>query len=365
MATTIGMPELDITFKGLGTTAIKRGERGVATLIIYDTTSTETYAKYTSVADLTSKELAKYTTENIVLIKDALEGTPYELIIFRIGEDEVLADILTLAAGKIPRNSWIAIASSIQTDQDDLTSWVKAQRANLKKKYKAVVYKATTADDMGVVNLTNSTVIFADDRGEVTGDNAIAWALGYLAGLSLGVSAIAADITKFDSVVEPEDLDDAIAAGEFILYNDEGIVKVARGVNSLTTVGGDLTEEMCMINTVEKMDLIYTDIFTAWNTSYKGKYPNILDNQVLLISAINGYFEGLENDSILDPDYDNAATVDLSAQSIANYSKYTQATVEDWTDTKIMQMTVGTKVFLKANIKITGIMEDFFFDIYM
>lgn len=368
MATTIGMPELVITFKGLGTTAITRGERGSASLIIKDDTSSEVFVKYETIADLTSKETAKYTSENLQFIKDTLEGAPYELNIFRMSAETEpsLADTLQVIAGKVDRNSWIGIASSLQADHDDLSTWVEAQRNNLKKRYKALVYKATSADNMGVVNFTNSSVTFADDtRGTQTGDKAVPYLLGMLAGLSLSISSIAKSLTKFDSVVEPDDLDDAIAAGEFILYNDEGIVKVARGVNSLTTVGGDLTEEMCMINTVEKMDLIYTDIFTAWNSSYKGKYPNILDNQVLLISAINGYFEGLETDSILDPDYDNKASVDINAQRIANYSKYTQSVVEAWTDTKAMQMTVTTNVYLTANVKITGIMEDFFFDIYM
>jgi hypothetical protein len=69
MSTTIGMPELVITFKGLGVTAIKRGERGSASLIIKDVTSIETYVKYKTIADLTSEEIAKYTPENLQLIK--------------------------------------------------------------------------------------------------------------------------------------------------------------------------------------------------------------------------------------------------------------------------------------------------------
>jgi hypothetical protein len=179
------------------------------------------------------------------------------------------------------------------------------------------------------------------------------------------MSVIAKELTKFDYVTEPTDLAVAIANGEFVLINDEGVVKVARGVNSLVTTGQDVTEEMCMINTVEKMDLIYADIFKAWDGNYKGKYPNILDNQVLLISAINGYFEGLETDLVLDPNFDNKSMVDVEAQRIANYPKYGQEVAEAWTDTKVLQMTVGTKVFLTANNKITGIMEDFFFDIFM
>lgn len=122
---------------------------------------------------------------------------------------------------------------------------------------------------------------------------------------------------------------------------------------------------MTHINTVEKMDLIYCDLFKAWNDSYKGKYPNILDNQMLLISSINGYFKSLAKDKILDSNFDNKSMIDIEEQRIANYSKWGEETVNAWDDSYVMKMTVGTKVFLKGNIKITGIMEDFFFDIFI
>ena len=365
MPTNIKMPSLEIIFKGLGATAIARGERGSAVLIVVDSTGEEGLSKYKTIADFSSEEQAKYTTDNVKYIKDALEGTPLELFVYRMKTESTLTDILKILGGAIPRNSWIGILSNTTQHHTDLVTWVKAERKNNKKRYKAVVYKATEPDDMGVVNLTNEKVTFSDERGEKTGDCAIAWALGYLAGMSLSMSAIAKSIGKFKSVVEPESLDTAISKGEFILFNDEGTVKVARGVNSLTTTGQDVTEEICYINTVEKMDLIYCDIFTAWNNSYKGKYPNILDNQMLLISAINAYFKELARDYILDPNFDNRAKVDIEAQRLANYAKFGEDTVKSWDDNKAMEMTISTKVFLNANIKITGIMEDFHFEIYM
>lgn len=41
MSTNNGMPELEIAFKGLGVSAIKRGERGDAVLILEDDTEGE------------------------------------------------------------------------------------------------------------------------------------------------------------------------------------------------------------------------------------------------------------------------------------------------------------------------------------
>lgn len=361
-----GMPELDIVFKGLGVSAVARGERGTAVIILLDDTTAGYLVKYESIDDFTAEEQAKFLPGNVIFIKDALEGIPLELYVATTSiTTPDLAVTLEKLKGAIPRNSWVGVASADQTNQDDLTTWVKAQRTNNKKRYKAFVYKATTTDDKGVVNLTNEKVRFTDDRGEVTGDNAIPYLIGLLAGLSLSMSAIAKTLTKFDSVTEPEDLDAAISNGEFVLFNDEGVVKVARGVNSLVTLGQDVILEMTHINTVEKMDLIYCDVYKAWDESYKGKYPNVLSNQMLLISAMNSYLKLLALDYILDPEFDNKMLIYLEKQKLANYPKYGQEAVDKWTDTKIMQMTVSTNVFLQSNVKIAGIMEDMFTDIFM
>ena len=86
---------------------------------------------------------------------------------------------------------------------------------------------------------------------------------------------------------------------------------------------------------------------------------------MLLISAINGYYKGLARDYILDPNFENKSDVDVAKQRLVNYSKYGQDVVDSWDDLKVKKMTVGTKVFLVSNIKISGIMEDFTMPIYL
>ncbi|WP_373078131.1 phage tail sheath C-terminal domain-containing protein [Fusobacterium varium] len=363
MSTTNTMPVLDIVFKGLGVTAIQRGERGIAVLILKDSTEGDPKKYYKTIEDFGSEEQAKFTAENVLYVKDALEGIPLKLYVFKIGEEEKIEDKLVIIGGKIPRNCWIA--TNDDTFKTSLLTWVKAKVKNNKKRYKMLGFKLTGADDMHVTNFTNEKVTFSDKRGETTGDKAIPYLLGFLAGISINMSALAFELAKFKSVVEPEELDTAIKNGEFVLFNDEGIVKVARAVNSLSTLGQDLTIEMTHINTVEKMDLIYCDIYTAWDKSYKGKYPNILDNQMLLISAINSYYKSLARDYILDPNFENISMIDIEAQRLANASKYGEDVVAEWSDEKVKEMTVSTQVLFQANIKISGIMEDFKFPIYM
>ena len=189
---------------------------------------------------------------------------------------------------------------------------------------------------MHIVNFTNEKVTWADEkRGEVTGNLIIPYLLGFLAGISINMSAIAFELTKFKSVIEPDEVETKIGAGEFILINSS------------------------------IMDLIYCDVLETWNRSYKGKYPNILNNQMLLISAINGYYKELARNYILDPNFENISMVDVEKQRIENYPKYGQAIVDGWDDLKVRQMTVGTNVFLKSKIKISGIMEEFTLPIYM
>lgn len=364
MSTNIGLPEIDIIFKALGVSAIKRGARGVAVLILNDDTEGTPASYYKTIEDFGAEEQKKFTESNQELIKDAFDGTPLKLYVFKLASEGNAEDLLKEIGGKIPRNCWIATTDG--EIQSSLVTWVKAKVKNDKKKYKVLAYKAIGTDDMHIVNFTNEKITWADKkRGEVSGNLLIPYLLGFLAGISINMSAIAYELTKIKSVIEPDELEKAINSGEFILFNDEGIVKVARAVNSLVTTGQDVSEEMCHINTVEKMDLIFCDIYETWDKKYKGKYPNILDNQMLLISAINGYYKGLARDYILDPNFDNESKVDVETQRLANYNKYGQEIVEAWDDLKVRKMTVGTNVFLVSNVKISGIIEDFKMPIYM
>jgi hypothetical protein len=362
----IGLPNITINFTSTATSSVSVGTKGYVTLIIKDDTdSTFNFAEYTSVDDLTSTESAKYTADNLQYITDVLEGTPLKLTVARMDTTGTLADLLTLIKAKINMNSWIGMADAETTDSDAIVSWVKSANTNSDKRYKAFVYSATTTNDKHIVNFTNSYVTFADDRGYQTGDHATPYLLGFLGGLTIGTSSISEALSKFDSVTEPDDLDVAIADGQFVLYNDEGDVRVARGVNSLIDLDDDESDDMKYILIIEIMDLIYTDIYSTWKSNYKGKYPNSSDNQTLLISAINAYFETLEDYNYLDDSYDNYVEVDTDAQRLANYSTYGETTVKAWSDDYADTMTVGTNVYLAGQVKILNSMEDLTLSITM
>ncbi|MEC1757379.1 phage tail sheath C-terminal domain-containing protein [Schinkia azotoformans] len=360
----IGLPNISIVFKGIGASAVQRGSRGIALLIVKeDVESSTEFAEYTSIDDLTTEESAKYTATNVQYIKDVLKGTPSKVIVAKMLSFGVLADILPKIKGK--KFDWIGIAEGTTAEQTELASWIKSTNSSDNKTYKAVTYKATTTDDKQIVNFTNTDVTFKDSRGKVTGDKFVARLIGFLAGLPLTMSAIAKTFDDVESVTEPADLETAINNGEFVLFNDDGQTRVARGINSLKTTGEGVTDDMKYILVVEVMNLIYNDIYNTWKQFYKGKYKNNLDNQFLLIDSINSYFEALENDNLLDDEFDNKCFIDIEAQRLANIPKYGQDVVDSWDADKIMQMTFGTNVYLSGSVKILNAMEDFSMKINM
>lgn len=314
---------------------------------------------------ITVTETKTNTTSTIDITVAATISTPEKQLptILLQNNKSGLIDVLKKLNGKLPRNCWIGLGYEDNQDTNDLISWVKSKNTNDKRRYKALVYNGINCDDIHIVNLTTKKVTFRDDRGEVSGDKAIPYLLGVYAGLVLNISAIALTLDKFESVTEVDDLNLGISNGELLLMNDEGHVKIASSVNSLITIGEGVGESYTDINVIEKMDLIFTDLFDSIKHNYVGKYGNTSENQTLLLSAINGYLDLIELDNIIDPSFDNKVTIDLIRQKIANYPKFTKEVVDEWNDEKIRSMTVGKEVFLTGEIKIVEIMKDFFAEI--
>ena len=76
--------------------------------------------------------------------------------------------------------------------------------------------------------------------------------------------------------------DEWIDKGYFVLIVDDDEVKIAKGVNSLTTFTSTDTEDMSHIIIVESMNLVIEDIATTFKQKYQGKYKNYLSNQKTL-----------------------------------------------------------------------------------
>ena len=134
-------------------------------------------------------------------------------------------------------------------------------------------------------------------------------------------------------------------------------------VNSMTTTDGSTkTEDMKYIETVEAMDLMRDDIARTFRDEYMGQYRNSRANQMLFVSAVNYYFDGLAAESILNPDHDNRADIDTAAQRNAWIgSGKTEAA--DWDDATVRATPFKRTVFLAGDVQILGSMANLEFGI--
>lgn len=359
---TITLPRIDIIFKQLAASFVERSARGIAVLIIKDDTNT-TFTTKTYKTDLAvAEDEALYTAANFDYINDALLGKPSKVIVVRIATTGTVADALPLIESAT-KTGWVTIPAGTSADYTALINWIKAKELE-KATYKAVVFNATTPDTKHVVNFVNTDVVFNDARGSETGDKYCPSLAGILAGCNIERGATYYKCTNLLSVTEVADNDAAVNAGKFILINDNDNVVVGLGINSLTTFTADDVEDMRYIDIVEAMDMIIDDIRTTWKNDFLGAgLKNNYDNQVIFLSAINNYFNGLEEIDVLDNLYDNKAFVNVDKQRAMWVAIKPEAV--DWTEAQVRNAAYKRSVFLAGDIKINGSMENLSLDITM
>lgn len=356
----VKQPNIDIAFKQKATSSIEKSERGIAILILKndETSGCPDYAVYKEITEFESVK-NKYNAENQQAITDTFTVPPSKVI--AVNSDTV-ANALIEIEKNIP-TGWITVANGVQEDFTTLISWTKSKEAK-KKTYKAITYKATSTDCKHIVNLTNEKVEFVDSRGEVEGIKYLPSLLGILAYCGgNSKSATYFKCTNLKSVQGFANIDEELAKGDLVLFNDTNNVRICQGINTLITYDGEnATEDMSFIETVEAMDMIQDDIREVFKETYLGPYKNKLDNQILFISAINGYLKELADADILDPEYNNAASINVEAQRNA-WLTSGKVEAKDWDDAKIKSSAFKRDVFLAGDIKILGSMTNLKFDI--
>ncbi|EDT75867.1 phage tail sheath C-terminal domain-containing protein [Clostridium butyricum] len=356
----IKQPNIDIAFKQKAISSIEKSERGIAILILKndETSGCPDYAVYKEVTEYeTVKD--KYNAENQKAITDVFTFPPSKVIV-------VNSDTVSNALIEIEKNiptGWITVENGTAEDFATLTSWIKLKEAK-KRTYKAITYNTTSTDCKHIANNTNPKVEFIDNRGKVD-------AIKYLPSL-LGIAAYCGGnnrsmtyfkCTNLKSVEAFSDIDVELAKGNLVMFNDTDCVRICQGINTLITYDGETaTEDMSFIETVETMDTIQDDIRDVFKETYLGPYVNDLDSQMLLISAINGYLKELSKVKKLDPNYNNIANINITAQRDA-WVASGKAEAKDWDDAKVKNNTFKRDVFLAGDIKILGSMTNLKLDI--
>ena len=353
---TVKMPEIDIAFKQKAATLIERSERGYAIIIIEDETVDTPWKMYKEVTEL-DDDKANYTGENLQYLKDAFEFGTYRVCVARISSIQTVSNALKIIEAN-SRTGWIVYPEGDTEAQQTIATWIKTKEKN-KQTYKAITYKATTTDCKHVVNFVNEKVTFVDSRAEVDGNKYLASLAGILASCNVEKGCTYFKCTNLERVQAVDDNDAELGKGNFILFNDVDVVRIAQGINSLTTLDGeDNTEDMQYIETVEAMDMMQDDIADVFKNEYLGNYKNKLDNQMLFIGSVNAsYLGSLEDIDVLDEEYDNNISIDVDSQRKA-WIASGKSEASDWDDATVRRRTFKRNLYLAGDVKVLGSMTN-------
>ena len=352
---TATMPEIDITFKQKAATLVQRSARGYAIIIIKDENSEEDWTVYKEVTELDSDK-KKYTEDNLNYLNDAFLFGTYRVCVARITEDKTVTDALKIIEAN-EKTGWIVYPDGTSEEQQTIATWIKAKEKE-QKTYKAITYKATTTDSKHIVNFINEKVTFTDDRGEVDGNKYLASLAGILASCNIEKGSTYFKCSNLVSVKAVTDNNIELAKGNFILFNDVDVVRVAQGINSLVTLDGENnTEDMQYIETVEAMDMMQDDIRDVFKNEYLGR-KNKLNNQMLFIGSINAsYLSNLEDEDVLDEEYDNNMSIDIETQRKA-WIAAGKEEAKEWDDATVRRKTFKRNLYLDGDVKVLGSMTN-------
>ena len=348
----MGLPVISVEFKKLAATATTRSTRGVLAVILQDATSGVAWASkaYTTLDDVKSGE---FSEANYAILARAFKASPYQVIAVRVGSDgtmetaQAILDNLTY--------NWVcAVPANFQSG---LVTYVKSINTPRRvRKVKAVVYNQAEADDMHVVNVANATVTETGSSETVAMTDYLPRIAGILAACPMDQSVTYAALDDLAEAAAVSNLDTAIDKGNLCLFRDDNVIRIARGVNTLQTVEGDITEDMKKITVVEGMDLIQEDIIRTFKTYYLGKKKNTADNQALFIADILTYLNTLAEETVISKDDPITAEVDVAAMRKA--WEGAGVSTADLTDAQIKKKTFRSNVFVAARAHILDAMED-------
>lgn len=373
---TLNAPEINISFKEKGASAITRGSRGIVLLGVKDSfvAPLKNPVVVTSVADIPSAA-SDTTKAQIKLALIGYQTTPIKVLVYGMGiaenaESAAIGEAYTAAmtAWKNIKFNYLAIPT-VSTDgkAQEVATWIKSMRT-AKKRIKAVLPN-TAADTEGVINYTIDKNVYAEtvtnadgttDRVtiEYTAEQYCGRIAGMICGTPLTISATYAPLNELDDCERVEDIDKAVGNGEFVVFYDGEKVKTARAVNSFTTTVQGKGDSYKKIKIIDAMDLVADDLTTTIEDDYLGKYANSYDNKCVLLSAIKTYFKQLWIDGIVLDGYNVEFNINAIKAYLVGKGKYTEEELAAMNDTDIAKLDTGSRVMLKANAIILDAMED-------
>jgi len=353
----MAFPQINIIFKSVASSAIKRGNKGIVFAILKDDAAVDGVYELISSAEI-PVGLSAYNKAQLGLIFQGGETAPKKVI--ACVQDDTLTDLSTsLATAEAMKFDYLVVPGATAPEATAAATAVKGMRDNLAKKVKAVLPN-TASDSEAVINFVTDDIKVGADT--YTTEDFCSRIAGILAGTPLTASvtfAVLAEVTDVPRMSQAA-AGTLIDAGKLVLFHDGEKVKIARGVTSLTTVTAEKGDQFKKIKIVDILDLIHDDIRRTAEDNYIGRVSNSYANKCLLVNAVNAYFTQLENEGLLERG-GNKAYIDVDAQR--TYLKSIGYDTDDMDDAEVKAANTRDKVFLAATVKPIDAMEEITFNV--
>ena len=358
MATTNGLPVLKIAFEKAAAEVANRSKKGNVAIFVRDAASQGVH-QLTSTAMIPSGLGSDNKAHVMTAFEGSDRGVPslVYLVVIATGTEDTTALEAGLKSIEAFSIDYLAGPPDVTDDEMEvLAEWVKAQRAIYRPVKLVKPWKTAGSDDMGVIELDETGMMNA--AGGVTAAEYCARMAGILAGIPMGMSATYAALPELTAVTDrtTEEQTTAIQAGKLILIHDGLQAKIARAVNSLTTIPENGKEDWSRIKIVEGMDLISYYLRTTIENEYLGRYPNTYDNKQILVTAIADYLRYLEQAGVLSPG-ESYAQVDYDRQ--LQWLNDNDVDTAAMTEQQVLEYQTGSWVFLRCGGRLVDAMEDF------
>ena len=342
----MGLPIIDISFKQLAKSAVIRSQRGIVALILKDTTKA-------SLTVFDEGDIPSNLSEaNQGLIKDVLKGSPNKIELFVLGTGTNISEALTYFEG-IEFNL-MCMPSAETSDVTAIKTFIKKMNEVVKYKCDAILANEK-ADSEAIINYTAKNIVVGGKS--VTTANHTTRIAGLIEGTPLHQSITFATLSDVDAIenLTKEQADTRIDNGELILVREMGKVRIARGVNSLTSLTDVKGNAFQKIKLRKILNLIHNDLRRVIVEKYIGKVPNNYDNKCVLITEIKNYLDELATEQLIEKV--NTVGIDLIAQK-KWLKDNTNLDVNAMTEQEIKEANTQSNVFLAISLKVVDAMED-------
>ena len=344
----MGLPSINITIKQLADTAIMRVSTGIVAILIIDEAKTGAFILKNE--DEIPTDISAKNQEYIKRAFIGGEQKPNKIVLCFGSDVNILLSHL-----EVQLYDFVCVCPDMNDEGVlSVANFVKLQRDTNQFLVKAVLPNIAS-DHEGIINFTTDN-IKVSETCTLTCAECCSRIAGLLAGTSprqtitYYVLEDALDVPKFTNAV----LSAKIDAGELVLIWDMDKVRIARGVNSLTSVNLDKTKLFKHIQPIEIMDMIKKDLTKTFKDYYIGKMQNTYNNKCVLLSAITDYLKSLNKDELIaDP---IIVEIDISAQK--EYLQKNGTDTSKMSDDEIKRYNTDTQVFFKMSFKIINSIED-------